>query len=149
MYKRHVCVCALCCDERRLHDWFTVARPICEKTAKNDDLSNADEHDHNCLAERPLQNPAVQSLGKRLALWLTQPVMCLVVNDGLEILVNDTRRQLHLQRDNHSSSLVWSYSSYIVKLIAPMRNMAVHCSQVVHSSSHPAYQFLPARRYAR
>jgi len=91
--------CVLRGDERRLHDMITVMRTIGEETAKYYNLSYTYEQYHDSLAKGPLQHPAVETLSKCLPLSLTQPVMCLVINDRLEIFMNNTHWHLHLWHD--------------------------------------------------
>jgi len=96
-----------------------MLRPIGEEATQHNDLSNAYKQYHDRLAEWPLHHPAVETLGKCLTLRLTQPVMCLVVYNCLEILVYSTRRHLHLQQMH--ALWLWTAKFLYVILAVPLQ----------------------------
>ena len=84
-------------------------RPLCaahrdrplvgEEAAQDHHLADADQQYDDRLTDGPVVDPPVEVLGEDSALRLTQTVVGLVVEDYLELVVDELRRRLHLQRD--------------------------------------------------
>ena len=84
-------------------------RPLCaahrdrplvgEEAAQDHHLADTDQQDDDRLTDGPVVDPPVEVLGEDAALRLTQTVVGLVVEDYLELVVDELRRRLHLQRD--------------------------------------------------
>lgn len=76
--------------------WCLIALLIGKEVFKDHDLSHGDDEDAQSLAHRPEQHPFVHVLRPLPGLGLAQPVVSLVVYDGVEIFMDLLWWWLHL-----------------------------------------------------